>query len=240
MSINKLAYGKTVVDSTITVSTEKPSYEKKYLHDLSQKNFWSTLDTYITSQTILINHGTAKNIKLVFFDNTNIVSGDTLFTIQAGTTAAATDYGPTPLPKDTKSWLEIDQTYQYFLVTITKASGTNIEVGRFELFQNIYTFPKNYQIDRSSGPIEVFSDKIGRRGQVSRKFLYQTERRVWQFLNITKTQVDTMKKTIGKETEVCLYDGEELEYYYGIMNLTLPTVDRCEKRDMQLSFTESQ
>lgn len=236
---NKLAYGKTVAGSTITASSTKQSYETRYLYDLSQKNIWSTQDSVI-SGTILIDHGTAKNIKLVFIDNTNIVSGDTTFTIQAGTTAAATDYGPTALPKDTKSWLELDQTYRYFLITITKASGTNIEIGRLELFQNLYTFPKNYQIDRSSGQVENFSDKIGRRGQISRKFLYQTEQRIWSFLNVTKTQVDLMKKTIGIETEVSLYDGEETEYYYGIMNLTLPTVDRCEKRDFQMNFTESQ
>jgi len=49
-----------------------------------------------------------------------------------------------------------------------------------------------------------------------------------------------MKKTIGIETEVALYDGEEAEYYYGIIDLTLPTVDRCEKKDFQMNFMESQ
>jgi len=98
---NKLAYGKTVADSTITASSTKQSYETRYLYDLSQKNIWSTQDSVI-SGTILIDHGAAKNIKLVFIDGTNIVSGDTTFTIQAGTTAAATNYGPIALPKDTK------------------------------------------------------------------------------------------------------------------------------------------
>jgi len=238
--MDKLAYGKTVADATLTASSTKASYEVRHIYDLSQGNKWSTADGDITAETILIDHGAAKNIQLVFIDGTNIVSRDTLFTIQAGTTAAATNYGPVALPKDTKSWLEINQTYRYFLVTITKASGTNIEIGRVELFQNIYTFDKNYQIDRSSGTIEVFEDKAGRRGQISRKFLYQTERRIWNFLNVTKTQIDLMKKTIGVETEVALYDDEEEEYYYGIMDLTLPTVNRCEKRDFQLSFTESQ
>jgi hypothetical protein len=232
----EISYNGTVADATLTASSKADSYEKEFVYDDSQANKWRT--TSITTESLLIDHGAAKTIKTVFIDGSNIESGDTTFTIQAGTTVAATDWGPTALTKDTKSYLELNQTYRYFLMKVTKASGSYTEFGKFELYQDRDAFTKNNQIDREMGSEKVFEIRRGRAGQIYRKFLYRANIRRWTFLNILQAQADLFDQTYGELEDCVLWDDQLQEAFYGIIDISTLTTNRCENYNCTLSFRE--
>jgi hypothetical protein len=232
----KIAYNPILPDSTVTMSSEAVTYGKERLFDNSPQNKART--TGISSESILVNYGSAVNIKAVYFENSNIVSGDTTCTIQAGATSAATDYGPTAMTKAAKSFLEIDQTYQYWKHIATKASGTYIEWGKFELFQEYDEFTKNYQYERSTGKRNVFRERTGPTGVIVNEFLYSAKVFTWTFLDVAQAQVDLFYDTYGTLNSCLIYDDYENTHYYGIIKLSIPRGNRTGKYDFTLNFTE--
>lgn len=224
--------------TTITMSSEADTYEKKYLYDISTKHKART--TGIATESILIDLGAATQVQVCFIDGSNIVSGDTTFTLSAGTTTACSDYGPTALTKDTKSYLELDQTWRYWKIIATKASGSYIEFGRVELCTDLYTCVKNYQARRTTGSLSEFEDVLGREGQETSTFKYRAAIRNWRFLNISEAQRTTFEQTLGELEKCILYDDQDDVAYYGkIRGVATMEGSRTGLYNADLNFKES-
>jgi hypothetical protein len=219
----------------VTMSTEAVTHEacNLYSNSLSSK----ARTTSISAQTISIDLLTAQNIKLIYFQGCNITSGDTLYTIQAGTTPAATNYGPVALPKQSKAWVDIDQTYRYWIITATKASGSYIEWGKFDLLLNNYTFVVNYKCDRSVGKEENYSFELGPTGGMVNIPLYQLESIDWEFVNVAAAQKNTFKEAANYD-EVIVYDDSKNEAFCGSLRISRPRINRVENFDLDFTFRE--
>lgn len=220
---------------SITMSSEAQSYEVESLYDETLATKART--TGITAEEINFDLGAAYNIKAIYYQGCNIVSGDTLYTIQAGTTAAATDYGPLALTKAAKALIPIDQTYRYWKVKATKASGSYIEWEKFDLLLQYYVFDENFNQKRKCGLDEKYIESVDDYGNTINYNTSQLQAIDWEFQHISKEQRDEFK-TAATFSEVITFDPGEQEAYCGRLRISRPEIDFVERYDLNFTFRE--
>lgn len=126
--------------TTTTATTEAAEHEIEKVFNHSPGSTWRS--TVITVTRIEIDLGSPKNIKGVAYFGTNIEAGDTQFDLEGGVAAVTNDFS-VALTKDTKGYKEVNETYRYWALEITKAAGTYIEIGKFMLCLGALTATRN-------------------------------------------------------------------------------------------------
>lgn len=218
----------------VTASSQASTFPVKLVYDGDQLSAWRS--TGITSEWILIDHGSPKTVKVIYIKS-NVVAGDTTFTFKAGTTSACTDYS-IALDKANKSYKEINQTYRYNKIEITKASGTYVEVGEVVLCQDLYECVKNYQVSFTTGQIAVFDVTTGMAGSLQASFRYAAAARGYEFLDIAAAQKDMFDEMLRVLEEHVIYDDMKSEPYYGRLTFGQPVNTFTTHYNMTVQFTE--
>jgi hypothetical protein len=243
---DKLYYDDQYLDATITASSELSGYGKKYAFDTSPSTKWRT--TGITTESMLFDFGTAV-LPLAFgWIGSNIVSGDTTYTIGQGTTSAATD-NVESMTKSAKGRHEINASWtarRYWKIIITKASGTYVEFGKMALLFAEFEYTKCHSWDYGTGHKSVFSRNSNiKYGQISKEFLQRSKIFNFNFVFIEEAQAILFDEVIRDEPFIFYYYEDKSEVYYGetdfgdlIHNFKNPT-DLKEYFSISLSFTEA-
>lgn len=236
---DKIYYSDLLQDATLTVLSETTTYEKEYAVDDSPGNVWRT--TGITSETFLMDLGSAILPASFIWIASNIVSGDTTFTLSAGTTTATSDktVNMTKLEKGVYEILSTDGwiAYRYWKITVTKASGTYVEFGKIALLGEKET-DICYEWDYTSGRMEVFTVNPGSYGQESRELKFNKKTINVSFPALTVAQKELLDETIRLEPYIYYYDSDKSEIWYGKAEFSTPVHFRALYWKMNLAFTE--
>lgn len=220
--------------ASVTASSEASTCPVELIFDGDQSTIWHS--TGIASEYILVDHGSAKTVKAIYIKS-NVVAGDTTFNFKAGTTSACTDYS-IALDKANKSYKEINQTYRYNKIEITKASGSYVEVGELVLCQDLYECTRNYQVNFETGSIAVHDVTTGMNGSLQAAFRYRAAARQYEFLNIDSTQLAMFDETLRELEEHVIYDDMKSESFYGRLTFGNPVNTFTTHYNIDVQFLE--
>lgn len=227
--------------SSVIASSEATGYEIDYIRDNSPATKWRS--TGITEETILITFISAVTIKAVAWAGSNIVSTDTTFKIEAGTTSACSDIS-LDLTKTGKGVVILNSligwTYQYFKITIIKTTGTYIELGLLGLMGDFYEFEKNYNWNFSTGHLTEFTTNKSKYGLIKRKKRYSVKIFNFTFEFLARTQAILFDEIIRDENYIWYYSEDYSDIYFGIVDLgVLESMQNKNYYSISMSFTEA-
>jgi hypothetical protein len=199
---------------TLSVTTETPTYEKKFLYDNHPGTLYRT--TAITTQYITFSFTTPTSIKGIAILNHNLLTGDT-FTFEASSTSNFSS--PVSQVIDPlKGWVEISWNYQYYRIKMSKSTGSYIQVGEIYLFTGAYEFENNFNWNYTKTKEIVRKSSLSTSGQTYRKTSY-----IRYGFNLSLTLLsDTQQQlfeTIGESDYVVLFPyGTTGQKYYGCLD----------------------
>jgi hypothetical protein len=232
---DKIYYNDLTSTANLTPSSQTAGKGIEYIHSKTTLTKWRT--TGIAGESVLFEFATATNIKAVIYNGTNIDSGDTIFSIQAGTTAAVSDESQN-LTKADKGIGVLDWTYKFFKINITKASGTYIEFGKIGMMGSEYEFVRNYKWGYGVGFDVVWDQAEGFFGQDDRELRFTGKRFNLQFGQMKTIQKELFDETIRNEPYIYYFDNDNSVIWYGKGDWSEPRHNRGDNWSIALNFKE--